>query len=688
MEPSNPLNYHERRENMKFKVNGQELLLDGSDIVSEGAVEFATFSLECDDSWNTYARTVRFRHASHGEIYDVAGVRDGQVYYIPSEVLVKGSVFVSVLGVKGASQISTTALAGFVVEGTLDGGKTPSVTPNAYAQYVESVSQSVEEIKAMHDKVLSSQYICEELTGTALGCEENCEKSVGVCADFAVLCENSSKKADAAEMSMQEAAETVKSSIQTLFDKNSELSSSENARLEAERKRVSAEEKRAEAEDSRGESEEERKTSEAERVAAERARIISDNIREERIVGLEEQVQTLAAECKKKAEIIVGRASGGKIVVDDALNRKAIALRVKGKTTCSGTPSFDNPADILGIGESGSISFTHSGKNLLKLRASVEKEKTIAGVTLTYRDATFILNGTALAAPTMYIESEGFSLPAGTYIVSGGILGCGVCVYGMEKGGYIAYSYGGQVEFTLDKTSSLRVAISVVKDTVFDSDVIRPMIRYSGTGGEFEEYFENTYTCEFSPPLYAIEGLINPIHDEADVVSGTITRRVGQFVADGTEEITVEQSAFSNYNIFSIPIAAKAYIAKSADNAGFCNYIVYSASSAYERAWAYGDKVYLQLPKSTFATVDDVRAFLTKCCDDGKPFMIFYPLEKETVEEYDWEMKNLILAEEVNNISVSEGEMELVYTKDLNFVYETLINALVELDARVSLLEV
>ena len=98
---------------MILTVKGQSLDLAGG-IIAEGSVEFASFTLECDSSWDGYSRTVRFRHTSQEDTYDVAGVVDGRAYYVPSEVLVRGSVFVSVLGTKGASQISTPSLRAFL----------------------------------------------------------------------------------------------------------------------------------------------------------------------------------------------------------------------------------------------------------------------------------------------------------------------------------------------------------------------------------------------------------------------------------------------------------------------------------------------------------------------------------------------------------------------------------------------
>ncbi len=677
----------ERRENMKLKVKGQSLVLEGDVTVSEGAVEFVSFLLECDESWEGYERCVRFRHTSHEDVYDVAGVVDGNVYYVPSEVLVRGSVFVSVVGVRGATRISTTETAGFLVKGSLDGGKTPAVTPDAYAQYVGEVLELTNEVKGVKEKVDFSQTVCEELAGLATVCEDNCRKSVEVCADYATLCERTSQKAAGAEISMQQAVESVKESVEMLLDENNDLSRAESERAGAESIRCISELKRALAEEERVKGEETRTLSEAERVASERARIISEQLREERILEAERGVETLSREVEKRAFSITGRLSGEKIVTDDALKKAPVAMTVSGKTEISHTPSPQNPAELHGVGEKGSVTLTHTGKNLLKLVPPISEGQKYMGVVFNYKDGGITLTGTAEGDNIpLNIQPADFTLPEGTYIVSGGISGCGVYVLDVENGVYIARSHGAQVEFTLTEKKDIKVRLFIMKGKELFGDTVYPMLRHSGTTDEFVPYFENSYTANLSAPLYSVDNISDPVCDKLDFLASTIKRNVGVFSADGTENITFEEENTNGYNVFSVSLLRKAQIMQKGKYGGYSNYFTYADALVSESVWASEDKLYFRLSKNAYPTVSDVQAFLAKCYADGRAFSVLYPLDREWEEKC--ENNSIMMFSETNSLVSSDGEINLEYVKDLNIVYETLVCALVELDARVSLLEI
>jgi hypothetical protein len=194
---------------MKFEVKGQRLELVGSNVVAEGAVEFTTFTLECDESWDGYERVVRFRHTSHESVWDVAGVRDGEVYYVPSEVLVRGSVFVSVVGVKNGISVATTETSGFFDEGAVDSGKTPTVTPDAYAQYVMQASAVQSGVEAALALTLEAEEDCSDA-------KKVCEVCAAECSELADACRESERTALGVEKSVNEALETVRDAAESL----------------------------------------------------------------------------------------------------------------------------------------------------------------------------------------------------------------------------------------------------------------------------------------------------------------------------------------------------------------------------------------------------------------------------------------------------------------------------------------
>lgn len=125
---------------IRIKVDGQLIQVFYS-TVAANAQQFVSFVATLSEEWDGYNITMRFQHADSNVIYDVTGVEDGVEYYIPHEVLVAGKVYVAALGVLGTDVIATSTRAPFPVQasGGTEAGATPVVTPDAYAQYLQSV---------------------------------------------------------------------------------------------------------------------------------------------------------------------------------------------------------------------------------------------------------------------------------------------------------------------------------------------------------------------------------------------------------------------------------------------------------------------------------------------------------------------------------------------------------------------
>jgi len=145
---------------LKITVNNQSLSLS-EEVIAENSAEFAAFSVSFSSEWDGYEKTVRFRHADSKTVYDAAGVTDGGEYFIPAEVLHRGRVYVTCIGVKGSHSIATSTRESFEVKGALISGEgtVPTVTPNAYAQYVEMVKNRSQEVNDAADR--AQQYANE-----------------------------------------------------------------------------------------------------------------------------------------------------------------------------------------------------------------------------------------------------------------------------------------------------------------------------------------------------------------------------------------------------------------------------------------------------------------------------------------------------------------------------------------------
>ncbi len=683
---------------MKLKVNGQSLKIESGGIVSEGAVEFASFVLECDESWKNFVRTVRFRHTSSQAVYDVAGVTDGAVYYIPAEVLTKGNVFVSVLGVSGGVHISTTELASFFVEGSLDEGKTPVVTEDAYAQYVHSVKEYTDVAKEAKDKAISAQNVCEELAGLATVCEDNCEKSVQVCADFATLCERTSNSAAGAELSMQQAVESVRESVNVLIDKNSDISIAENERAGAEYKRAQNEKERETAENERCEREEARSLAEAERILSEKTRILADSEREARLEQAEKTVADFSKKLDNTSSAIVGKYVSQNVLITDAEEKKPIKFSVRGKTSVSCAPSRQSVASVSGVGELFEITLEHRGKNIIPYPYLMGEQFSKNGVEFTaHEDGSITAKGASEGIRAIAELTPGnFILPAGSYVVSGGSLNCIVCVYDDEKLEYLARSYGDDAPFTIEKDTRIRVRAYVFLNREVGEVTLYPMLRRAGTSDKYTQYFKNAYTIITWNPLYSISGIEGNIYDEIVLTENSkepeVITRTAMYEITGEETVELIEEG-EEYNTFSLPCMgdispAKTFGKDLYEGMGVCSHLPYGDSLEGECIWMVGDKVYMKLDKSEFPSASQVINYIRGYFFSGESIRIIYPLAEEIRSTYDGDMTDINLAFEVNEFILSEGDAEVSYTRNLNAVYETIIDTLVSLDARLSLLEV
>ena len=75
-------------------------------------------------------------------------------------------------------------------------------------------------------------------------------------------------------------------------------------------------------------------------------------------------VNQLKADVEHLAPTIVCEASGDVITLDDSCDRPFSGLNIYGKTTQDGTPSPDNPVELVSVGDGGAVKVQVTGKNL------------------------------------------------------------------------------------------------------------------------------------------------------------------------------------------------------------------------------------------------------------------------------------------------------------------------------------
>ncbi|MBQ9976829.1 MAG: hypothetical protein IJP16_09985 [Clostridia bacterium] len=657
---------------MILTVKGQSLDLEGG-IIAEGSVEFASFTLECDSSWDGYSRTVRFRHTSQEDTYDVAGVVDGRAYYVPSEVLVRGSVFVSVLGTKGASQISTTELAGFFVEGTVDSGKVPTVTENAYAQYVSQVNGIAEHCEELAETVVNACKEAEEYAFNASSSEERCRESAVSCRDYATLCERVSAETSGAEQQMSIAVERVRDSVNALLSHDHSLSVAENERHASENERRASEETRKACESERESNEQKRASAEAERISAERGRVAGELERESRVAGLESEMALVSDKLFGSATAIVGKEEGTSVAISDAEKKPPLYFGVSGVTAQDGVPSIHTPVQLVGT---ESVRIHHYGKNYIPYPYAFSNAS-FNGVVFTANadGGVYVSGATSGSKATVELCESNFTLDAGRYVVSGGTSLCGVYVYSMDEGGYIARSNGGDAEFVLDTLTRIKVRLYIFSDTSLEQTVY-PMIRAFGTDNEYSLWKRKMYSRSISSPLYTGDRII------LSEYGGTarVERAMAEVTLNGDERLELYETD-GEYSIYSVTLEKDAFSSECS-----CTHLPYSQNGDGECCWCEIDKLFFKVKTEDFPTASSFLAFVGKERDGGMPIKAVYTLLEPEVESID--EIGLVLDADFNRFICDKGVLTLEYIRDTNTVFEAIIDTLISLDARVSLLEV
>lgn len=112
------------------------------------------------------------------------------------------------------------------------------------------------------------------------------------------------------------------------------------------------------------------------------------------------QAATMAAQTAKSL-MVVGKAAGTAIHLDDAIEQFLVGCRIFGKTTQEATPTIDSPVELVSIGSDGSIDISVVEKNMLNVTATTS---TLNGVTFTVSgNGSVTVNGTATDTIFFYL---------------------------------------------------------------------------------------------------------------------------------------------------------------------------------------------------------------------------------------------------------------------------------------------
>jgi hypothetical protein len=170
-------------------------------------------------------------------------------------------------------------------------------------------------------------------------------------------------------------------------------------------------------------------------------------------------------------------ASGENIHLDDSADSKFVEFAMYGKARQDGTPTPENPVDIVVAGES---------YNLLRYPYH-ETTKTVNGITFTDNgDGTITANGTATSNTTFTMQFRGgdFSLSEGNYILSGCPAGGGTSTYRIGvnhlvdgSAATIGYDNGSGFEFSNTDKDLIGVFIYATSGVKVENLIFKPMLR-------------------------------------------------------------------------------------------------------------------------------------------------------------------------------------------------------------------
>lgn len=327
---------------------------------------------------------------------------------------------------------------------------------------------------------------------------------------------------------------------------------------------------------------------------------------------------------------IICSGTGAVIAVKDASDRLLRGLKIFGKTTQDGTPSPENPVELVNVGDGGSVKIKMTGANLIPGPYNLER----SGVTAVVADdGTITYSGTSTSGFQHTFIDE--VLPAGTYYVtwnkrefSGGSL----LAYNYTTKQYLFKNTDGA--FVSNGKDNIIVYVNSGSGAVYGGS-IRPMLNVGEIALPYESYKEPQTLLASTPNgLPGIPVSSGGNWTDADgqqwasevrnYGTGEIDHRAIIAVLDGTEN-WIQYSAGTYYLKFNGRVNGRSNILCShfkLDNVSTLTEsgtMIGSATSGY---------IYFCYPSTE--TLDEWKAWLAAQYEAGTPVEVLYQAEGVT----------------------------------------------------------
>ena len=256
---------------------------------------------------------------------------------------------------------------------------------------------------------------------------------------------------------------------------------------------------------------------------------------------------------RRIAPPIINTATGdGVVLVSDSSENSFERLSIFGRTTQEGTPSPDNPAELVNIGTKGNIGLMVRGKNLLQ---NIATSGAWNGISFTVNeDGGVRLTGTATQLFALNITEAGF-IPAGNYKLLPARAGAANRAYVdvIAGGVQVVQSQTAQtMPFTINEGDNAYARIIVPEGETIDA-VLYPVIYSASVTDLGFEPFKDGGSITLIPPdemrgipvsvggNYTDENGQQWICDEVDLARGVYVQRVAQIWMENLSQYSINQ---------------------------------------------------------------------------------------------------------------------------------------------------
>ena len=332
------------------------------------------------------------------------------------------------------------------------------------------------------------------------------------------------------------------------------------------------------------------------------------------------QAATKAAHTAKSL-MVVGKAEGANIYLDDAIDQFFVGCRIFGKTTQNGVPTPDAPVELASVGDRGSIGLAVcGGKNLIPYPYK-NTSKTQGGITFTDNgDGSITINGTATTNAYFVLCSIDF----GNKWVGGTAdsFTSGVYTFSLKN------AVSDKVVLIYESGITKNLFIRVTAGSTVSNLTVYPQAEYGSVATAYEPYKGQTLSISTPNGLPGIPVASGGnytdasgqqwICDEIDFSRGVHIQRVAKKELDGSE--VWSQAGGGEY--FSI---AYSYLGNTTGGKSCCSHFGYDSN---------GGKNYFVSGTVGFAffhvldSVSDWKAFLADQFTNGSPVTLIFPVAK------------------------------------------------------------